>query len=513
MNEQDNNHAGSIFDLTGGAPGGMSLGSEGDDAAFFASIPNADPQAGIPGTPPPAQQTPSFPAAPVAGATTVSPFAPAAPMTPVTPVAPAAPVTPVVPSSPVAPAAPVAYTAPAAAPAPTTIQFPTPAQADQPLQGAVQNGQHETPPPAQPPVDDSQLLLAAMGAVEEQNGKQAMVPVLAQPPVFSYNGVSEDITDVNQTFDQLREAEVDDFPEFDEAKNVSWSVTYGKISKNVTNPKKTNIGEFKREIEGSKEFVEALKKSKDKNLKCILKPRVAMEKKGIASYKGVFTSMADARSSDKSICIVPAKDGKVYEMRRTGAGEFVTPTDNVVFLDEIKAGFTPALPPIPYVLFEQVVSMFRLFMFRRSEGGPCEALAQIYWDRQAQHYFIHVPTQEVSKAQIVAHLDNEALWDTDRYLHYADIHSHNSMEARFSAIDDADERANRVYIVVGRLDRYYPEISVRVCNGGKYLPIAPETVLEPRPTSEVPQSWLKNITVFDAFSRSGGQCRKGGVAA
>lgn len=362
--------------------------------------------------------------------------------------------------------------------------------------GTAIESQHETPPAPSNP------LLAGMEQAEEQTLKKAAEPVMAQAPVFSYNGSTEDIEDLDQTFDELREAKSTDFPEFDKGDSVSWSVTYGKISKGVTNPKKVKIGAIKREIEGSREFLDALKKSKDKSPKCLVKPRVYMEKKGIASYKGIFPNLEEARQSDKTICLIPARDGKVYELRRGDAGTFLTTTKNAADLDEISAGFIPALPPIPYALFEQIVSLFRSFLFERTAGGPSEALAQVFWDRKRSEYFIHVPTQEVSKAQVVARLDCEALFDTDRYLHYADVHSHNTMEARFSATDDQDERANRVYIVVGRLDKYYPDLSVRICNGGSFLPICPQTVLEPRPKSHVPQDWLDNITVLPFGEKS-----------
>lgn len=386
----------------------------------------------------------------------------------------------------------LAFPNPGATPAPAASEQP-PAPAAPPAAPAAAPAASQAPPTADP----TNPLAAAMDQVDETNAKKAAEPVMAQLPVFSYNGVSEDIADVNMTFDELRASKEEDFPELEEAKDVSWSVTYGKISKSVPTPKKTKIGDFKREIEGSKEFLDALKKSKDKNPKCMVKPKVAMQKKGeLPGYKGVFSTLTEARSSDKNICIIPGRDGKVYDLRRTDVGEFVTSAAKVGGLDEIRPAFTPALPPIPYAIFEQVVSLFRLFMFQYKDGGPSEALAHIYWDKADRRYFVNVPKQVVSKARVDAVLDNEALSDTDRYVHYADIHSHNSMEARFSSTDDHDERANRVYIVVGRLDRYYPEISVRVCNGGNFLPIRPETVLEPRPRLEVPENWLRNIRVL-----------------
>lgn len=339
-------------------------------------------------------------------------------------------------------------------------------------------------------------LLSGMAEAEEKEQHKQVQGLSGTLPVFSYNGCEEEITNPEMTFEELREAKSDDFLELEEAGKVTWDVNYGGIHKIVSKPRKTKIIDFKREIEVSKEFMSALKKSKDKTPKCIVKPSIRMEKKGIAAYRGIFPNMTEAKGSDKAICVIPSRDGKVYELRRNDMGEFLTPTERIKDLDEIKAGFTPALPPIPYVLFERIVSLFRYMMFRKEDGGPKEALAQIFWDKQEEGYFINVPRQKVSKDRVFAHMDNDALFDDERYIHYADVHSHNTMEAKFSAVDDMDEQATRVYVVVGRLDKYYPELSVRICNGGVFLPIRPETVLESRPKAAVPEAWFENITVL-----------------
>ena len=90
---------------------------------------------------------------------------------------------------------------------------------------------------------------------------------------------------------------------------------------------------------------------------------------------------------------------------------------------------------------------------------------------------VRVPKQSVTKAHIDADLSQDDLPE-DRYLHYIDIHSHNSMEAKFSPVDDEDERATRIYIVVGRLDKFFPDITVRMSCGGTYLTLPPGCVLE-----------------------------------
>lgn len=377
--------------------------------------------------------------------------------------------------------------------APEQVPQPQTAQQAQPTPQASPDSERQSQTSAAPEAaEEPNPLLAAMDLQDQSNARKAAAPVFAQLPVFSYNGNEEPIEDTEQTFEELRLAKADDFPEFDEAQSISWSVTYGKISKSVEKPRKTKIGDFKREIESSKEFMEALKKSKDKRPKCIVKPIVKMQKKGECAYKGIFPRLADARASDKTICFIPAQDGLVYERRVTDAGEFITPTSGVTYLDEIRAGFAPALPLIPYALMAQAISLFRWLMSEGKDGRPLEALVHIYWDMEEEQFFLHVPMQTVGKEFVDAVLDEELLND-ERYLHYADLHSHNDMPAKFSSVDDRDERANRVYMVVGRLDRYFPELSVRVCNGGHFCMIPPEQVMEPMPRTDFPLEWLERI--------------------
>ena len=115
----------------------------------------------------------------------------------------------------------------------------------------------------------------------------------------------------------------------------------------------------------------------------------------------------------------------------------------------------------------------------------------LYWDRQEKEFVVYVPKQTATKASIHADLEDNTLPE-ERYLHYADIHSHNSMAAKFSTIDDADDRATRLYMVIGRLDRFYPDVSARVSCGGTYLPIDPYLVMEGI-GEEFPAEWLDQV--------------------
>ena len=52
----------------------------------------------------------------------------------------------------------------------------------------------------------------------------------------------------------------------------------------------------------------------------------------------------------------------------------------------------------------------------------------------------------------------------------AEFHSHGTSRAFFSATDDGDEQGFRIYGVVGRLNKYRPELSLRVGVYGHFAP-------------------------------------------
>lgn len=303
--------------------------------------------------------------------------------------------------------------------------------------------------------------------------------------------VKEPIEDASMTFEELRIRKSEDFADLEEGKYVSWSVEYCGIRKEIKDPKGTSIISVKETIERSHEFLDALKKSKDKNPDCFVKPRVVMKTKGIAAaYKGRFANVEEARNSNKVICLIPSCDGRIYEMRKTEQGEFIAPKYNVAEFQQVRAGFTPALPKIPLALIGQLTAFFRSFM---EENEEYEAMAQIYWDKEKQEFFAYVPKQSVSKMEIEADLRECPYNDEERYLCYADIHSHNSMEAFFSATDDMDERGTGLYFVVGELDGFFPSIEARISCGGSFVSIDPRTVIEDLEQA-FPTEWKKNVT-------------------
>ena len=200
-----------------------------------------------------------------------------------------------------------------------------------------------------------------------------------------------------------------------------------------------------------------------------------------------------------SLLPIPARDGRVYELRKTEMGEFIALKNNIVDFSEVRAGFSPALPRVPKELMGRIISFFRSLM---RGGKEYEALAYLYWDRENEEFVAFVPKQQAGKAYVHTTLTGNCLPE-ERYLHYADIHSHNSMPARFSPVDNHDERATRLYIVLGNLERFYPSITVRASCGGEYVELDPNLVLEGI-GEEFPTEWLDQVELgkYDCDERT-----------
>lgn len=336
----------------------------------------------------------------------------------------------------------------------------------------------ETPAPTDTPADSPAKAATASKPKEIETPQQDDTE---KPPVFEYAGATENIDDTSKTFDELRIEKSSDFPELEDGKRVSWTVEYGKITKTVADPKGTSIGKMKSDIETSKEFADNLKKrGADKNPTCKVKPRVTAQSKGVASaYKGVFCNLEEAETAGKVISILPSRDGNVYEIRNTEMGKFITPISagspggSCELLSDVRAGFIPALPPIPAELMMQIFAFFRYYTYQESKN---EALVNIYWDKNTQEYVVDAPEQIVTGVSVNSQISEE--FTEDRYSHYMDIHSHNTMPAFFSSVDDHDEKATRLYTVIGKLNECVPEIKTRISNGGKFLEIDPAEVFE-----------------------------------
>ena len=114
---------------------------------------------------------------------------------------------------------------------------------------------------------------------------------------------------------------------------------------------------LKKPVDDKKAKAKKSKGDEKNEIECKVIPTITAKKKGImAEYKGLFASVEEAKASGKLISYVPSEEGKVFEVRNNKIGTFIAPTERVTAFKKVKAGFTPALPKIPFKMWSEVIS-------------------------------------------------------------------------------------------------------------------------------------------------------------
>jgi len=185
--------------------------------------------------------------------------------------------------------------------------------------------------------------------------------------------------------------------------------------------------------------------------------------------------------TNKPVNIVVAKNG-TFEVRDTPIGRVSVKTAECPGLEDVKEGLTLTLPKIPVTLLYQIQDLF----CKVYEKYKTEAMAHIYYDKANRRYFVDIPEQEVSGAA-VDYKHNLEL--EKKYILVMDIHSHHTMGNFFSGTDNGDEKGDRLYGVIGKLDKG-GEISIRAGAGKNKIELSVTDVFD---TPKMNKDWMKNI--------------------
>ena len=255
----------------------------------------------------------------------------------------------------------------------------------------------------------------ALNDAKNQQESRMLETLATKPAFFSYGKVKESIEDRESTFEDLRAKYETDFPELSDGKLITWSVNYGKVTKQINNPASDKVYTVKAEIEKSKAFTDGLKKAKtdaEKNPECVVKLFKKAQTKGeaLSGIKELCLTKAEAAQTNKPIVLLPSKDGRVYEQRRNEIGCFTAPAENVREFEDIRAEFKMALPKIPAHIFSKVMGFFKSI----SDELHYEVLVHILYDTEEKEYIIKVPKQRISEASVNSETDEPY---PDRYIH------------------------------------------------------------------------------------------------
>lgn len=185
-------------------------------------------------------------------------------------------------------------------------------------------------------------------------------------------------------------------------------------------------------------------------------------------------NLQEALDSNKGIIYVLGKDEKgkptVYEVRKNELGTFISEAKELKGSAGrgVKEGLIFNLPKIPFKILLQIITLFRdVCDFMNGD----EAMVQLFWDKEKKEYFVICPEQTTTHIN-VTFLNSKDMIANDKYIYVMDIHSHNTMDAFFSATDDSSEKANRLYGVIGKVNQQVPTYKFRTCNNQHYIPLS-----------------------------------------
>ncbi|MBI4168885.1 MAG: Mov34/MPN/PAD-1 family protein [Acidobacteria bacterium] len=166
----------------------------------------------------------------------------------------------------------------------------------------------------------------------------------------------------------------------------------------------------------------------------------------------------------------------------------VTPAPRVPGLARADVSLQLSLPRIPRQLLERMYGFFRA-VYETWQG---EAVAFIYYAPASRTFRLAVPPQTLAHA---GHVTYGHLSRPDGFIKLGDAHSHAAFPAFFSGTDDRDDAQDGLRIVLGRVHRRPPDVSVSfVAHATRFL-LRPQDILEDFSTPLTPpRKWLERVT-------------------
>lgn len=226
--------------------------------------------------------------------------------------------------------------------------------------------------------------------------------------------------------------------------------------------------------------------------------KISMEKSNVSHN---FESVSDTQ---KDINIIVSRNG-VFERRENEIGIFTyqlceAKDDNeIIGLKEmLYIPLALKLPKLPVALLQQVHHFFKDVCEKQ---GGVEAAVQIFWNREVKSYFIYVNEQIVTTGSVNFVRDEEL---EKKHLLVMDIHSHNTMNAFWSATDDRDEKGTRLFGVIGKLEDFIPEMKFRLGVSGRFIDLELDEVFDSTTfLASYPEEWLEKVKKPVATTYSG----------
>ena len=193
----------------------------------------------------------------------------------------------------------------------------------------------------------------------------------------------------------------------------------------------------------------------------------------MADYEILTDPISIERDLSKAVTYVMTAAG-VMEVRKTAFGVSVAKVDKVPGLLTLPAGLILSLQKLSWADFSRIVQFFR----EVNEQHKAEAFVQVWRHKDGGPYELLVPPQTISGAHVAYTNPDVVLMPGDWY-RVMEMHSHNTMSAFFSSVDDSDEaKAESVYGVIGDITNTVPSWKWRCRAGGKFIDLQLTDVVE-----------------------------------
>ena len=213
----------------------------------------------------------------------------------------------------------------------------------------------------------------------------------------------------------------------------------------------------------------------------------------------VYVKTETFSEPDASMYYLVAADG-AFLVKKTDLYRSVTRCDRIAGLEPQSPSVTLDVPKLPRRFLERVYGFFEA-VYRTCAG---EAIVFVFYQPERCDFRIGVPTQTVRRYwyqgtwRTEGHVEYESMSRPQGYLKLGDIHSHGSLSAFFSSVDDLDDREDGLRLVLGRLHIKPPDCCASFVAGGSRFKLDVEAVAEdfgePIPP---PPSWLERVRVRD----------------
>jgi PRTRC genetic system protein A len=178
--------------------------------------------------------------------------------------------------------------------------------------------------------------------------------------------------------------------------------------------------------------------------------------------------IADGKNEmpDDDIYYVVGKEG-IFIKKKLGIMESLSPVKNISILESVQATAKMHIAKIPGILTAKISNFFK----EVQKEHRSEAIVLLFYNEETKKYKVVPPAQKVSAAS----LDYNRSIIIDGWTMIGDIHSHSSMSAFHSGVDQGDEESfDGLHITFGNMNAELISISASIVSNGHRTMVLPE---------------------------------------